>query len=623
MSEIPTYNDTPASIQMRPDNFHVKGQLNAKRINDMRTGQNGQTKRTARRPYSGIALKEDTFAVLSVIGQDNTPIPLVAPNYEDDSSAVNEYTDFILQTVQEQRVEKQQVVQTFGEDYIFFYGEQPRMITISGVLLSTQDYNWRSQFWHNYDQYFRGTQLVQMNARAYLAFDTMVIEGYPIQASAQDNSENPHIIQFSMQMFVTNYFDYSGVGSFYKTPEGLTTGRHAKNVNELPPQMRELIAAERLSVYPEREGGVSLEELVLNLNRRQVELYTNRWRYNLLESLNITNRRWEDNFHGRFPEKSVLEETYYKLHDAFLAMGGVVDDLTKLSSSLQRKFAFLTAVSFGPLASAIAAASDPNFTAEFYLGPYLNDLSGLSQGAIDVITAAASGKPDEAAAAAAEAAGKSMLLGRVVNPVTNAIRAFSPVPPSVNTLVEGSTRTKGLTERQSGFVGYSGDRTFDQLRSDIQASIEAGEVVDVDVGDYYQSLKYRARADLPAEYERVYGDRDYDGAVNSDATLGETLEQAYGDKDSTRNYSREMFEDEPDTVTPVASFAPYGPAGSEINPVSIETAYKTGVSSRYRDRVEVVIKRLRASGVRLPGESGTEGIRGIGDANSDDIEPIA
>jgi hypothetical protein len=176
-----------------------------------------------RRPYRGIQIKENTYSTLSVRRADGSPIPLTSSSAVPDQGgevdagsgkgSVNEYSDFILQTVEDNREEKQQIIETFGDPYVFFFGERPRIVTFNGLLINTEDFNWRSQFWHNYERYFRGTKLVQMNARAYIAYDTMVVEGYPLTARAVDDAQNqPYSIPFTLTMLVTNYYDYSNIG---------------------------------------------------------------------------------------------------------------------------------------------------------------------------------------------------------------------------------------------------------------------------------------------------------------------------------------------------------------------------------------------------------------------------
>ncbi len=173
-----------------------------------------------RRPYRGIEIKDDTYAVLTIRRSDGSPIPMYSSsarpsgdNEPSDPAAVDDYSDFILQSVEETREEKQQIIETFGDTFVYFFGERPRIITLTGLLMNTYDFNWRSQFWKNYDLYMRGTKLVEANARAYLSYDTRVLEGYPLSASATDNSEMPYAIPFTMTMLLTNYYDYSNIGT--------------------------------------------------------------------------------------------------------------------------------------------------------------------------------------------------------------------------------------------------------------------------------------------------------------------------------------------------------------------------------------------------------------------------
>lgn len=164
----------------------------------------------------GIEIKEDAHAVLKVITLTGEEIPLFDSGSADIENGIGRskyYANFFLQSVQEQRIEKQQIVETFGEDFIFFFGERPRIMTFSGQLINTNDFNWKAEFWTNYDQYLRGTKLLEMNARLYLYYDDVVVEGYILQASAAENSEQPYQVPFQFQLFVTNYAFIGNVGA--------------------------------------------------------------------------------------------------------------------------------------------------------------------------------------------------------------------------------------------------------------------------------------------------------------------------------------------------------------------------------------------------------------------------
>jgi hypothetical protein len=173
-----------------------------------------RNRQPVRRPYRGIQIKDDTYATLSVLSSNGSTIPLVSSSaFDGEQGSVKDYSDFILNSVTDERSEKQQIVETFGDSFIFFFGERPRVVTFTGVLINTEDFNWRSQFWYNYDNHLRGTKLVQKAARAFLSYDSVVVSGYPISARATDDSNRPYEIPFSLTMFVTNYEDYSSIGS--------------------------------------------------------------------------------------------------------------------------------------------------------------------------------------------------------------------------------------------------------------------------------------------------------------------------------------------------------------------------------------------------------------------------
>lgn len=184
--------------------------------NDIRA--NGRGPLSVRRPVRGIQVKEDTFAVIRVMGPDGNFMSVIDAAGEEFSevtggNVTTTYANFFVQAVSEQRQEKQQIVETFGDSWIFFFGEAPRMLQVQGYLLNTADFNWRAEFWENYDRYFRGTRLVELGARLYLMYDDIIVEGYLINASANESAApNSEVIQFSFQMFVTGYTNVSRLG---------------------------------------------------------------------------------------------------------------------------------------------------------------------------------------------------------------------------------------------------------------------------------------------------------------------------------------------------------------------------------------------------------------------------
>jgi len=168
-----------------------------------------------RRPLRGIEIREDTPAVLKVIDAAGKHLPLFDAGSRQakvsDSGVAPEagrtfcYSNFIIQTAQEMRDEKRQVAETFGDPWVFFFGERPRIINYMGVLLNTLDFNWKQEFWRNYETYLRGTRLAELNAKIYLYYDQQIVEGYMLGAQAQNSDQSPYHLPFGFSLFVTGY----------------------------------------------------------------------------------------------------------------------------------------------------------------------------------------------------------------------------------------------------------------------------------------------------------------------------------------------------------------------------------------------------------------------------------
>jgi hypothetical protein len=208
-----------------------------------------------RRPVRGIQLKRDTYATIEVRTADGNNIPLtdagglLLDDQGKDAALTNRYSNFLAQSIQESREERSQVVLTFGEPYIFFYREQPRIIQVSGVLMNTEDFNWRAEWWYNYDNYLRGTRCVENHSRVYLSWDDVIVGGYLMNCNAQESSDNRNIVMFSFSMFLTDYANISNLFStdfpgskneFILGPGLDTTGEGIGNLESTTMKVRQL-----------------------------------------------------------------------------------------------------------------------------------------------------------------------------------------------------------------------------------------------------------------------------------------------------------------------------------------------------------------------------------------------
>jgi hypothetical protein len=164
----------------------------------------------ARRPLRGLEIKDDTYAIIKVVQADGSEIKLVDSGSPD--GYTTQYSNFILQSVQEARMEKHQIVETFGEPYIFFFGESPRFLDVTAVLVDSLDFNWYAEFWENYNRFLRGTKSVEMGARTYLFYDDNIVEGYMLQAQARKTSDQPLMVMLTFRLFLSNYQNVTFVG---------------------------------------------------------------------------------------------------------------------------------------------------------------------------------------------------------------------------------------------------------------------------------------------------------------------------------------------------------------------------------------------------------------------------
>ena len=186
---------------------------------------------TVRRPKMGLQLKAERHAYFQVFDEAHNPIPLYngvggwnppaknqgaagAATSSGDKKMIaksNYYTDFMVTSVQEQRAEKVQIVETFGEGYFYATGGRPNVISVGGYLVNSKDFAWRAQFWENYNTYLRGTKLVERKAKAFFGWDDILVEGYILSANAAENAEAQEHLNFSFNMLVTDYTSLSAL----------------------------------------------------------------------------------------------------------------------------------------------------------------------------------------------------------------------------------------------------------------------------------------------------------------------------------------------------------------------------------------------------------------------------
>jgi hypothetical protein len=190
-----------------------------------RLGGNTEGQLLARRPFLGLTRKDRTVCRLWVEGPSGNEV-LGAPDVS------TPYTSFFAQDISEQRMEKAQIVETFGDPKVFFFGERPRVYAIRGVLLNADNFDWRNRWWDVYENYLRGTQCVRKKAVVRLAWDDIITSGYIMGASAAESAHDPLKVAFQFTFLVTDYqltqyaqdnqYYYYGDDEYVDVPGGIS-----------------------------------------------------------------------------------------------------------------------------------------------------------------------------------------------------------------------------------------------------------------------------------------------------------------------------------------------------------------------------------------------------------------
>lgn len=124
------------------------------------------------------------------------------PGAKDDVDLIPPYTKFILQSAQESYNERSQVVETFGDYYVFFFGQRPVIYNFTGTLLNAKNASWLNDWKFMYQNFLRGTKAVENNARIILTYGGRQIEGYILNTSNQSSASSEFGAQFSFQILV-------------------------------------------------------------------------------------------------------------------------------------------------------------------------------------------------------------------------------------------------------------------------------------------------------------------------------------------------------------------------------------------------------------------------------------
>ena len=127
------------------------------------------------------------------------------------------YIDFLLTAAQESFEEKLQVHDVLGDNFVaYFFGQRPPIFVYQGVLLNTQQDDWRLAMLLIYQNITRGTQLARRNTTVTLSYDNIAITGAMVNMSQNLTAEMQMAAPFTFQMLVKRI-------DVYRTPGAIAT----------------------------------------------------------------------------------------------------------------------------------------------------------------------------------------------------------------------------------------------------------------------------------------------------------------------------------------------------------------------------------------------------------------
>lgn len=122
-----------------------------------------------------------------------------------ETDLVSAYGRFFMQSIVEQDTEKYQVVETFTDFYVFFYGRRPPIYRYSGLLINDPNYRWVEDMKFMYDNYFRGSAASELGATTMVQYEGRQVFGQVLGFSIQQDAVNHKAVPFSLDVLVLDY----------------------------------------------------------------------------------------------------------------------------------------------------------------------------------------------------------------------------------------------------------------------------------------------------------------------------------------------------------------------------------------------------------------------------------
>lgn len=170
----------------------------------------GKGKESLRQYVSNASLEDANLNVAKIRLVSTIPGKVLDENVRDKA-----YVGFILTGVQESHNEKMELVPLPGDSFAsYFYGANPRQFSFSGILLNTEQDQWRDSFEQLYEEHLRGSVSARNFSIVQVSYNGRIVSGWLTSLSQQLDSKNDLYAMFNFNILVSRIDMLGGSGKY-------------------------------------------------------------------------------------------------------------------------------------------------------------------------------------------------------------------------------------------------------------------------------------------------------------------------------------------------------------------------------------------------------------------------
>lgn len=150
-----------------------------------------------------------TISFIRIMGpRDESGLRKVVFPFEMNSPGItnNKFKQFIVMQMSAQHQERMQIVETNEHYQALFFGKRAESLQISGLLKHTIENPWSQNMLFAWDEYMRGTKLVEGGNICQLFIDGVLYEGYPFNFTRSKSASADYLVNFNMGFLVKERF---------------------------------------------------------------------------------------------------------------------------------------------------------------------------------------------------------------------------------------------------------------------------------------------------------------------------------------------------------------------------------------------------------------------------------